>query len=86
MIDPLVGFAPGFAGVAGSLFVHVVGFVSPEVFGLHMVILAFTMLYVGGIGTIIAANLAIEHYGAVPVGVGQPSLLIDELTVGGTQA
>lgn len=41
-----------FAGVAGSLFVHVVGFVSPEVFGLHMVILAFTMLYVGGIGTI----------------------------------
>lgn len=41
-----------FAGLAGSLFVHVVGFVSPEVFGLHMVILAFTMLYVGGIGTI----------------------------------
>ena len=31
---------------------HVVGFVSPEVFGLHMVVLAFTMLYVGGIGTI----------------------------------
>ena len=29
-----------------------VGFVSPEVFGLHMVVLAFTMLYVGGIGTI----------------------------------
>jgi branched-chain amino acid transport system permease protein len=31
--------------------VHVVGFVSPEVYGLHMVVLAFTMLYVGGIGT-----------------------------------
>lgn len=41
-----------FSGLAGSLFVHVVGFVSPEVFGLHMVILAFTMLYVGGIGTV----------------------------------
>ena len=41
-----------YAGVAGSLFVHVVGFVSPEVFGLHMVVLAFTMLYVGGIGTV----------------------------------
>ncbi len=41
-----------FAALAGSLFVHVVGFVSPEVFGLHMVVLAFTMLYVGGIGTI----------------------------------
>jgi len=40
-----------YAGVAGSLFVHAVGFVSPEVFGLHMVVLAFTMLYVGGIGT-----------------------------------
>ena len=41
----------GYAALAGTLFVHVVGFVSPEVFGLHMVVLAFTMLYVGGIGT-----------------------------------
>lgn len=41
-----------YASIAGSLFVHVVGYVSPEVFGLHMVITAFTMLYVGGIGTI----------------------------------
>ena len=40
-----------YAGLAGSLFVHAVGFVSPEVFGLHMVVLAFTMLYIGGIGT-----------------------------------
>ncbi|MBT9292842.1 branched-chain amino acid ABC transporter permease [Prosthecodimorpha staleyi] len=43
----------GFASLAGSLFVHVVGYVSPEVFGLHMVILAFTMLYVGGLGTVV---------------------------------
>jgi len=42
----------GYAALAGSLFVHIVGFVSPEVFGLHMVVLAFTMLYVGGIGTV----------------------------------
>jgi branched-chain amino acid transport system permease protein len=41
-----------YASLAGSLFVHIVGFVSPEVFGMHMVILGFTMLYVGGIGTI----------------------------------
>jgi branched-chain amino acid transport system permease protein len=41
-----------YAAIAGSLFVHIVGFVSPEVFGMHMVILGFTMLYVGGIGTI----------------------------------
>ncbi len=40
-----------YAGLAGSLFVHAVGFVSPEVFGLHMVVLGFTMLYIGGIGT-----------------------------------
>jgi branched-chain amino acid transport system permease protein len=40
-----------YAALAGSLFVHIVGFVSPEVYGLHMVVLAFTMLYVGGIGT-----------------------------------
>lgn len=41
-----------YAALAGSLFAHFVGFVSPEVFGLHMVILGFTMLYVGGIGTV----------------------------------
>ena len=42
-----------YAAIAGSLFAHFVGFVSPEVFGLHMVVLGFTMLYVGGIGTVI---------------------------------
>jgi branched-chain amino acid transport system permease protein len=41
-----------YAAIAGSLFVHIVGFVSPEVFGLSMVVLGFTMLYVGGINTI----------------------------------
>jgi branched-chain amino acid transport system permease protein len=42
-----------YAAFAGSLFAHFVGFVSPEVFGLHMVVLGFTMLYVGGIGTVL---------------------------------
>jgi branched-chain amino acid transport system permease protein len=41
-----------YASIAGSLMVHTVGFVSPEIFGMNMVILGFTMLYVGGIGTI----------------------------------
>ena len=41
-----------YAAVAGSLMAHFVGFVSPEVFGLHMVISGFMMLYVGGIGSI----------------------------------
>ncbi len=43
--------AAGFASLSGSLFVHAVGYVSPEVFGLHLVITTFTMLYVGGVGT-----------------------------------
>src|SRR3954471_20235108 len=55
-----------YAGLAGSLFVHVVGFVSPEVFGLHMVVLAFTMLYVGGIGTLGGAALGALVIGLLP--------------------
>jgi branched-chain amino acid transport system permease protein len=42
-----------YASAAGSLFAHVVGFISPEVFGLQMVIVTFTMLYVGGVGTVL---------------------------------
>jgi branched-chain amino acid transport system permease protein len=41
-----------YAALAGSLFVHTIGFVSPEVFGLNMVVLGFTMLYIGGNGTV----------------------------------
>ncbi|MBQ0820316.1 branched-chain amino acid ABC transporter permease [Microvirga sp. HBU67558] len=40
-----------YASVAGSLFAHFVGFISPEVFGTNMVVLSFTMLYLGGIGS-----------------------------------
>ena len=40
-----------YASVAGSLFAHFVGFISAEVFGTNMVVLSFTMLYLGGIGT-----------------------------------
>ncbi|WP_049766037.1 branched-chain amino acid ABC transporter permease [Rhodopseudomonas palustris] len=42
-----------YASAAGSLFAHTVGFISPEVFGPQMVIVTFTMLYVGGVGTMI---------------------------------
>ena len=35
------------------MFAHAVGFISPEVFGLQMVVVTFTMLYVGGIGTVL---------------------------------
>jgi branched-chain amino acid transport system permease protein len=40
-----------FASLGGSMFAHYVTYISPEVFGLYMVILLFTMLFVGGIGT-----------------------------------
>jgi branched-chain amino acid transport system permease protein len=46
MISALYGSA------AGSLFAHFVGFISPEVFGTSMVVQSFTMLYLGGIGTV----------------------------------
>jgi branched-chain amino acid transport system permease protein len=42
-----------FASVSGSLFAHFVGFISPEMFGVQMVMLGFTMLYLGGIDTIL---------------------------------
>jgi branched-chain amino acid transport system permease protein len=40
-----------YASAAGSLFAHFIGFISPEVFGLTMVVQSFAMLYLGGIGT-----------------------------------
>lgn len=42
-----------YASASGSLFAHVVGFISPEVFGLQMVVVTFTMLYLGGVGTVL---------------------------------
>ena len=64
----LVAFliAAAFAALAGSLFAHFVGFVSPEVFGLHMVVLGFTMLFVGGIGTIVGPLLGAVIITAMP--------------------
>jgi len=39
------------ASLGGSLYAHHVTYISSEVFGLYMVVLLFTMLFVGGIGT-----------------------------------
>ncbi len=49
----LIAFVIGalYASAAGSLFAHFVGFISPEVFGVTMVVQSFAMLYLGGIGT-----------------------------------
>ena len=40
-----------YSSVAGSLLAHYLSYVSPEVIGLGMITLLFTMLFVGGIGT-----------------------------------
>jgi len=45
----------------------VVGFVSPEVFGMSMVVLGFTMLYVGGIGTITGPLVGAVAINFIPV-------------------
>ena len=55
-----------FASAAGSMLAHFVGFVSPEMFGLHMVVLGFTMLYVGGIGTVSGPLVGAVVIGLLP--------------------
>src|SRR4029079_857332 len=59
----------GYGSLAGSLLAHYVSFVSPEVIGLGMVTLLFTMLFVGGLGTTTGPIL-----GAVLISI-LPSLL-----------
>ena len=55
-----------YASVAGSLLAHALGYISPEVFGLHMVLLGFTMLYVGGIGTTAGPLVGAVAIGTLP--------------------
>lgn len=64
----LVAFvaASVYASFSGSLLAHAVGFISPEVFGLHMVVLGFTMLYVGGVGTALGPLLGALVIGMLP--------------------
>ena len=64
----LVAFvaAAVYAAIAGSLLAHAVGYISPEVFGLHMVVLGFTMLYVGGVGTALGPLLGALLIGMLP--------------------
>jgi branched-chain amino acid transport system permease protein len=58
-----------FASVAGSLMAHFIGYISPEVFSLNLVILGFTMLYVGGIGTTMGPLLGALVIGLLPEAV-----------------
>lgn len=44
--------AAAYAALAGSLTASFMSFISPELFGLQMVLVSFTMIYLGGIGTV----------------------------------
>jgi branched-chain amino acid transport system permease protein len=59
-----------YASVAGSLLAHYVTFISPEVFGLDMITLLFTMLFVGGIGTTFGPLLGAIIISLLPAWLG----------------
>jgi len=50
----IIGFmlSASYAGLAGSLYAHLVKFISPDSFGLEELLLEIAMLLVGGIGTL----------------------------------
>jgi branched-chain amino acid transport system permease protein len=55
-----------YAAIGGSMFAHYVTFISPEVFGLYMVVTLVTMLFVGGIGTTLGPVLGAVTMSLVP--------------------
>jgi len=66
----IIGFvlSASYAGLAGSLYAHLVKFVSPDSFGLEELLLEIAMLVIGGIGTLagpvlgaIAFNFGYEY-------------------------
>jgi branched-chain amino acid transport system permease protein len=61
-----LAISAAYAAVGGSLFGHFVSYVSPEAFGLYMVVLLFTMLFVGGIGTTAGPVIGAVLIGTLP--------------------
>jgi len=61
-----LAISAAYASVAGSLFGHFVSYISPEAFGLYMVVLLFTMLFVGGIGTTAGPVVGAIVIGSLP--------------------
>jgi len=47
-----LGISAFFAGIAGALFSHYITFIDPSIFGLGDIILLFSMLIVGGLGSV----------------------------------
>jgi branched-chain amino acid transport system permease protein len=66
-----LAFALGaaYAGLAGSLYAHMLRYVSPDVFGFEQSLLILSMLVIGGLGSVAGALV-----GAV-IGVAVPELL-----------
>ena len=61
-----LAISAAYASVAGSIFGHFVSYISPEAFGLYMVVLLFTMLFVGGIGTTLGPVVGALVIGSLP--------------------
>jgi branched-chain amino acid transport system permease protein len=61
-----LAISAAYAAVGGSLFGHFVSYISPEAFGLYMVVLLFTMLFVGGIGTAAGPVVGAVVIGSLP--------------------
>lgn len=55
-----------FAGVAGSLFAHFMGFIAPDDFDIFTSILVLVMLFLGGVGTIYGAVLGAAFLKLLP--------------------
>jgi len=47
-----LGISAFFAGIAGGLFAHYITFIDPSIFGLPDLILVFSMMIVGGLGSV----------------------------------
>ena len=54
-----------YAGIAGSVYAHMINYVSPDIFGFHSMMFVLTMTLVGGLGSLngslIGSLLAIVH-------------------------
>jgi branched-chain amino acid transport system permease protein len=51
------GIAGGLAAVAGGLFASYYGVIEPNAFGVPIIILLFSMLFIGGVGNLVGPAL-----------------------------
>ncbi|MEK6874202.1 MAG: branched-chain amino acid ABC transporter permease [Nanoarchaeota archaeon] len=47
-----LALSAGFAGIAGGLYAHYISYIDPTIFGLGDLILVFSMLIIGGLGSV----------------------------------